>query len=170
MVIWLLGISGSGKSTLGNKIKEYFDKQGRQSFILDGDIVRNFYDNDLGYSIEERRQNIKRILLAAYVLEKNKIVTIVCNISPFEDLREFARNKFNDYVQIYLKKEIQFAQQDDVKNVYKDNLSKTPIVGIDLVFDEPTLNELVLSVDVECVDTSFSKIVSYLTEKNKSEN
>ena len=63
MVIWLLGISGAGKSTLGKRLKKHYDTKGIHSFILDGDVVRTFFDNDLSYSVADRRQNIKRILL-----------------------------------------------------------------------------------------------------------
>lgn len=169
MVIWLLGISGAGKSTLGRRLKQYYDGKGVQSFILDGDVVRSFFDSDLSYSIDERRQNIKRILLAAYVLEQNGVIPIVCNISPFEDLRQFARDKFNDYVQIYLKKSVPIAQQNDVKNIYKDNISKAPIVGIDLEFDEPVSNELVIPVDSETVNASFTRIMLLLEERCRDE-
>ena len=169
MVIWLLGISGAGKSTLGNLLKQYYDKNGVQAFILDGDIVRDFFDNDLGYSVDERRQNIKRILLAAHVLEQSGVISIVCNISPFEDLRQFAREKLDDYVQIYLQKSIPIAQKNDVKNIYRDNFKKTPIAGIDLVFDEPLVNDLIIGVDSESVDASFAKIMALLSERNKSE-
>ncbi|MBT3872710.1 MAG: adenylyl-sulfate kinase [Flavobacteriaceae bacterium] len=165
MVIWFLGISGSGKSTLGNKLKGHFDKNNIRSFLLDGDIVRDFFDNDLGYSLEERKQNIKRILLTAYALEKNGIIPIVCNISPFESLRYFAREKFQNYVQIYLHKEIKEAQKNDVKNIYKDNLNITPIVGLDLDFEKPLHNELVIDVDKETEDESFYKILTYLENK-----
>ena len=167
MVVWFLGISGSGKTTLGNLLKEYYDRKAVKTFILDGDIVRNFFDNDLGYSVEERRQNIKRILLAAHVLEQSGVIPIVCNISPFEDLRQFARENFDDYVQIYLQKSIPIAQKNDVKNIYRDNIKKTPIVGIDLAFDEPLINDLVIEVDSESVDASFAKILELLSERNK---
>ena len=169
MVVWLLGISGAGKSTLGNLLKQHYDSKAVQAFILDGDIVRNFFDNDLGYSVDERRQNIKRILLAAHVLEQSGVIPIVCNISPFEDLRHFAREKFDDYVQIYLQKSIPIAQRNDVKNIYRDNIKKTPIAGIDLVFDEPLVSELEIGVDGESVDASFAKIMVLLSERNKSE-
>ena len=119
----------------------------------------------MGYSIEERKQNIKRILLTAYALEKNGIIPIVCNISPFESLRYFAREKFQNYVQIYLHKEIKEAQKNDVKNIYKDNLNITPIVGLDLDFEKPLCNELVLDVDKEIEDESFYKILTYLENK-----
>jgi adenylylsulfate kinase-like enzyme len=163
VVVWFIGISGSGKSTLGNLLKGYFDTQNIRSFVLDGDLVRNFFNNDLGYSEAERRQNIKRIMLAAAVLEKNGITPIVCNISPFEDLREFARDSFENYNQIFLRKNIQVAQKNDVKNVYKENQNKTPIVGLDLNFDEPKKSELVIDVDGDTVDESFNRITSFLS-------
>lgn len=165
MVVWLIGISGAGKTTLGNKIKKHYDTKNIKSFVLDGDLVRDFYDNDLGYSIEDRKANIKRILLSAYVLEQNEIVPIVCNISPFENLRDFAREKFNDYNEIYLKKDIQIAQSKDVKDVYKNNIEKTDIVGIDMVFEEPNKSNLVLEVDNEDEETSLLKLIKYLESK-----
>ena len=152
----------AGKTTLGSKVKDLFDEQNIRSFVLDGDLVRNFFNNDLGYSEAERRQNIKRIMLAAAVLEKTDIVPIVCNISPFEDLREFARGSFDQYIQIYLRKDIQNAQQSDVKNVYKDHQDKTPIVGLDLGFDEPQQSELVIDVDGDTVEESFNRIKNIL--------
>ena len=75
MVIWLIGISGSGKTTLGNRLKQYLGSLNKKSYLIDGDVIREFFDRDLGYSREDRRQNIKRIALAAYVLSKNGIIT-----------------------------------------------------------------------------------------------
>jgi adenylylsulfate kinase-like enzyme len=166
MVIWLLGISGSGKSTLGNKLKVYFDESNVRSFILDGDTVRDFFDDDLGYTADERRQNIKRILLSAFVLEKNGVTPIICNISPFESLRQFAREKLDDYVQIYLEKSLVEAQKIDVKNIYKDNVNVTPIVGLDVEFEPPKKNELVLNVESETVEVSAGKIIAYLKSRD----
>ncbi|MDF1883733.1 adenylyl-sulfate kinase [Sulfurimonas sp. SAG-AH-194-C21] len=162
MLVWLIGISGAGKTTLGNRLKKYYDKNNIKSFILDGDIVRDFYDNDLGYTKEDRVANIKRIMLSAYVLERNGIIPIICNISPFEELREFARNKFHNYKEIYLKKNIDIAQDNDVKNVYKSNLLKTSIVGIDMKFEEPLHSDLTIEVDLENENESFLKIINFL--------
>jgi len=165
MVVWLIGISGAGKTTLGRKLKEYYDQNNKRSFILDGDIVREFYNNDLGYSKKERIANIKRIMLSAYVLEQNNIIPIVCNISPFESLREFARIKFSDYNEIYLEKDISVARKNDVKNVYKSNLEKTSIVGIDMEFERPLKSNLIIPVDNEDEEESFLKLVNYLENK-----
>jgi len=165
MVVWLIGISGAGKTTLGNKVKNYYDNKKISSFILDGDLVRDFYDNDLGFSKDDRVANIKRILLSAYVLEKNGVIPIVCNISPFEFLRDFARDKFDDYHEIYLKKDLNVAKSNDVKNIYKEHITKTDIVGLDLKFEEPKNSDLVLEVDEEDANDSFRKIKKYLEGK-----
>lgn len=165
MVLWLLGISGAGKSTLGNKLKEYCDQLGKHSWIIDGDLIRDFFDNDLGFEREDRVQNIKRIMLAAHVLSENGVVAIVCNISPFEELRQFARKKIKNYHQIYLKKNLETSCRDDVKEMYKNHLGKTPVVGVDLEFDEPQNSDLVLDIENESVDQSFQRIKKHLTQK-----
>ncbi len=165
MVLWLLGISGAGKSTLGNKLKEYCDQSNNPSWIIDGDSIRDFFDNDLGFEQEDRVQNIKRILLAAHVLSENGTIAIVCNISPFEELRQFARKKIKNYHQIYLKKDLETSRRNDVKEIYKNHVGKTPVVGVDLQFDEPQNNDLVLDVENETVKESFQKIKAYLRQK-----
>lgn len=166
MVIWLIGISGAGKTTLGNKIHKYFIKKKKKSFIIDGDIVREFYNNDLGYGIDDRIANIKRIMLSVYVLEKNNIIPIVCNISPFEELRDFARHKFSSYHEIYLHKKLNFAKKNDIKGVYKNNLNKTALVGVDLNFDEPKKSNLTINVDTESEEESYMKIINYINKIN----
>ena len=138
MVIWFLGISGSGKTTLANALKSHFDKKGIKSFIVDGDLVRDFFDRDLGYSKKEREENIKRVMISAYVLEQNGIIPIVANISPFEHLREFARGKFDEYKEIYLKRDIASITNKDF--VYKSK----DVVGVDVAFEEPKNPDLVL--------------------------
>ena len=165
MVLWLLGISGAGKSTLGNKLKEYCDQTNKKSWVIDGDSIRSFFDNDLGFEREDRMQNIKRIILAAHVLSENGIIAIVCNISPFEELRQLARKKITGYNQIYLKKKLDTSRRDDVKEVYKNHTGKTPVVGIDLQFDEPQNSDLVLDIENETVDQSLQKIKTHLKKK-----
>ncbi len=164
MVIWLMGISGAGKTTLGNLLKKQYETAGKKCFLIDGDTVRNFFDNDLGYSVKEREENIKRIILAAYVLESTGITVIVCNISPFQKLRDFARRKFNRYVEIYLKKSLDKAIAADVKCLYKENINKTALVGRDIKFEEPTFSDITIDVDSESVEESFSKLITFCVE------
>lgn len=165
MVIWLIGISGAGKTTLGNKIKQYFDNNNVAAYVLDGDLIRDFHDNDLGYSREDRIENIKRIMLSAYILEQNDIVAIVCNISPFEYLREIARKKFDNYIEIFLDKDMSIAKNNITKNTYKNNMGKSSLIGIDIKFEIPLDSNLTIKVDKESEAVSFQKIINYLKSR-----
>ena len=73
MIIWLIGISGAGKTTIGRKLEAHFNELGVKNYLLDGDEVRDLFDRDLGYSDAEREANIKRIILGAYLLDRNDI-------------------------------------------------------------------------------------------------
>ena len=77
MILWLIGISGAGKTTLGRKLEKHFERLGKKCYLLDGDDVRDFFDRDLGYSDADREANIKRIILGAYILDKNDIIGII---------------------------------------------------------------------------------------------
>ncbi len=117
MVIWLIGIPGAGKTTLGIRIEAYLRSQNKNCYIIDGDDVRKLFDNDLGYTYDERVQNIKRIILAGYVLEQNGVVPVICCISPFEELRKFARRKLDSYNEIYLNKSIEESKKRRCKRI-----------------------------------------------------
>lgn len=165
MVIWLIGISGSGKSTLGNLLNSKLSKSNLKSYIIDGDEVRNFFNNDLGYSTDERKINIKRIIYAANVLSECGIFTIVCNISPFEDLRIFCKNKLKNYTQIYLKKDLSSSIKNDVKKIYQKHIGKTDLVGMEVQFDEPEFSDLVIEVDKLSVEESFDQIIDLVRKR-----
>ena len=158
MVIWLLGISGTGKTTLAKELKKAFEKVGKKSYIIDGDFIRDFFDRDLGYSKEERIANIKRVLISAKVLEDNGIIPIVANIFPFQFLRDFAREKFNNYIEIYLKRDIENIKNKDF--VYSDK----NVVGVDLEFDEPTNPDLILDTSKKNIQESLKEILKVVNE------
>lgn len=156
MVIWLLGVSGAGKTTLGTMLKTYLDSKNIPNCIIDGDIVRNFYNNDLGYTKEDRVANIKRILLSAYLLEQNGIIPIVCNISPFQELRDFAKEKLKDYVEIYLKRNL-----DDIHN--KDTVyNGRDVVGVDVTFEEPRTPSLIINTSTMNAHDSLKSIIQHI--------
>ncbi len=165
VIIWLIGISGAGKTTIGRKLEEHYNQIGVKNYLLDGDEVRDFFDRDLGYSDADREMNIKRILLGAYLLDKNDILGIICNISPLEKLRALARNKIHGYNEIYLKKDLSISMKNDVKGVYRENAGKTQIVGIDATFDEPMHPDLVLEVDKMTVEESYQAVLNYIAAK-----
>ena len=144
MIIWLIGISGAGKTTIGRKLEKHFQEIGKKCYLLDGDEVRDLFDHDLGYSDADREANIKRIILGAYLLDRNNIV---------------------GYNEIYLKKDIQISMKNDVKGVYADNMGKTQIVGIDATFDEPQTPDLVLEVDKMSIDETYHAVLDFVVNK-----
>lgn len=165
MVIWLIGISGAGKTTIGRKLETHFNELRKKCYLLDGDEVRDLFDRDLGYSDADREANIKRIILGAYLLDRNDIIGIICNIGPLEHLRQLARKKIAGYNEIYLKKDLQISIKNDVKGVYQENMGKTQIVGIDATFDEPRTPDLVLEVDKLTVEESYQAVLNYIVAK-----
>lgn len=165
MIIWLMGISGAGKTTIGRRLAAYLDERHVRNYLLDGDEVRDLFDRDLGYSDADREANIKRIILGAYLLDRNGIVGIICNISPLEHLRALARRKISGYNEIYLKKDLRISMERDVKGVYREHLGKTQIVGIDAAFDEPEHPDLVLEVDKLTEDETVRAVLDYMLEK-----
>jgi adenylylsulfate kinase len=165
MILWLIGISGAGKTTIGRKLEEHFNEIGKKCYLLDGDEVRDLFDRDLGYSDAEREANIKRIILGAYLLDRNDIIGIICNIGPLEHLRQLARRKIAGYNEIYLKKDLAISMRNDVKGVYKENMGKTNIVGIDATFDEPKTPDLVLEVDKMSEEETYEAVIQYIVGK-----
>ncbi len=169
MIIWLIGISGAGKTTIGRKLEQHFRRLEKKCYLLDGDEVRDFFDRDLGYSDAEREANIKRIMLGAYLLDRNDIIGIICNIGPLEHLRQLARRKIAGYNEIYLKKDINISMKNDVKGIYQKNMGKTEIVGIDAVFDEPQTPDLILEVDKMTVEETYQAVLDYIVSKYGTE-
>lgn len=162
LVLWLMGLSGAGKTTLGRHIYALYKDSGRPCYLMDGDEVRRFFDDDLKYSREDRVANIKRIIWGAYLLSENGTITIVCNIAPFEDLRQFARRKIPKYHQVYLRRALQNCVREDGKGVYSEHLGKSELVGVDLPFEEPAHSDLVIEVDRTSVAESIDQIRAYL--------
>lgn len=103
------------------------------------------------------------------MLDKNDIIGIVCNIAPLEHLRKLARKKIAGYNEIYLKKDIEISIKNDVKGIYRDNIGKTDIVGLNVKFDEPQAPDLVLEVDKMTVEESYEAVVDYIVEKYGNE-
>lgn len=165
MILWLMGISGAGKTTIGRRLAEHFTEIGIKNYMLDGDEVRDLFDRDLGYSDRDREANVKRIILGAYLLERNGIVGIICNISPLEHLRVLARKKVAGYNEIYLKKDLQTSIERDVKGVYRENTGKTQLVGIDATFDEPQHPDLTLEVDHMTEEETYRAVLDYVRRK-----
>ena len=170
-VIWFTGLSGSGKTTLAaNLEKELFF---RRFFcqVLDGDNIRTGINNNLGFSEEDRIENIRRIAEVSKLLLNTGLITICSFISPTNDIRELARNIIgeNDFIEIFLNPPLDVCEQRDTKGLYKK--ARAGIIkdftGISAPFESPENPDLEIDTSQhsikECVDLIFNAIIDRIT-------
>lgn len=165
--LWFTGLPCSGKSTLAKRIKEKLEEIGKKTYILDGDIIRKELNVDLGFSEEDRKENIRRVSVVAKILTECGVVPIVALVSPFRDARQKAREKIEKFVEIYVKAPIEVCMQRDVKGMYKMAIEGKikGFTGIDDPYEEPLNPEIICETDKESVEECIEKILNFLKNK-----
>lgn len=170
-VIWFTGLSGSGKTTLAASLeKELFF---RRFFcqVLDGDNIRAGINNNLGFSGEDRLENIRRIAEVSKLLVNAGIITICSFISPTNEIRNLARNIIgdNDFIEVYLNTPLEVCEQRDTKGLYKKaRAGEIPdFTGISAPFDVPENPDVAIDTSKmsvrESVDLIFKEIIDRIT-------
>lgn len=157
IVVWLYGISGSGKSTIANAAEKVLHRQGRMTSILDGDNLRTGLNKHLGFSDDDRRENIRRAAHVAKILADQGVITLVSVITPRQELRDLARDIIgDDYFEVYVKASYELCEQRDVKGLYaKAAIGEIEnFTGKDSAFEEPAAPDLVLNTEDESVEDS----------------
>ena len=169
LVIWLTGISGAGKTTLALSLNDNLKKKGIIPELLDGDIVRSFFENDLGYSRHERIQNVRRITFAAKLLSDRGICVVVANIAPYVEVRDFIRSKIPSYCQVYVKVSQSEVIKRDVKDLYKQYQEGdlVNLISMDDQYEVPRNPDIMIDTDVENVEESTKKLLKFLEVNNK---
>ena len=169
VVLWFTGLSGSGKSTVASEVAYKLQSMGRLTYILDGDNIRHGLNKDLGFSPEDRNENIRRISEVASLFADAGIITITAFISPYRKYRNFCRELAgNDrFIEIYAKASLETCEKRDPKGMYKK--ARAGIIkdftGIDAPYEEPETPELIIDTDNETVDESAEKVLQKLQEK-----
>lgn len=169
-VVWLTGISGAGKSTLGRRLEAYLKSQNQEAVFLDGDVIREFFEGDLGYSRAERVQNVRRVVFGAYLLARQGVTVIVANMAPYYEVRDFIRRKLDAYLQIYVKASVEVVSRRDVKGIYQEYANSGErgggkLVGVDDEYEEPRSPDLTVYTDEETEEESFKKVLELLKER-----
>lgn len=168
-ILWFTGFSCAGKSTLAYKIEEKLFKHGLGAYVLDGDNVRTGLNKDLGFSEEDRKENIRRIGEVAKLFVDAGLIVMAAFISPYEKDRESVRSIVEDdeFVEIYVKCSLDVCERRDIKGFYKK--ARAGIIknftGIDDPYEEPEHPEIVVETDKMTVEKSVEKIMNYLEEK-----
>jgi len=168
VVIWLTGLPASGKSTIARELEWRLYNMGKLAYVLDGDNIRHGLNSDLGFSPEDRKENIRRIGEVAKLFADAGIITITSFISPYREDRERARKllKEGEFIEVYLKCPLEVLIERDPKGLYKKALAGEikEFTGISAPYEEPLNPEIVLETDKETVEESTEKIISYLKE------
>ncbi len=167
LCIWFTGLPCSGKSTLANALKQKLEELGKRVYILDGDIIRKELNVDLGFSEEDRKENIRRVSVVAKILTECGVIPVVALVSPFRESRRKAREKIGKFVEVYVKAPIEVCKERDVKGMYKLAIEGKikGFTGIDDPYEEPENPEVVCETDRETVDESVEKILNFLEKE-----
>jgi adenylylsulfate kinase len=174
IVVWLTGLSGSGKSTLASELETRLLGLKKFVYVLDGDVVRNGLNSDLGFSDDDRNENIRRVAELSAILKDASVITIVAFISPFIKMREFAKNRVGkeNFIEVYVKASLETCIRRDPKGLYKKAISNQipDFTGITSVYEEPVNPDLIIDTDKltieESVDLLAGFVMKYLDIKN----
>ena len=166
VTLWFTGLSGSGKSTLANLLVERLRAAGRRVELLDGDEVRTNLTADLGFSKEDRDENIKRISYVAKLLSRNGVVAITAAISPYQEARDKARAETEDFVEIYVNCPLEVCAQRDVKGLYAKAIAgEIPhFTGVSDPYEPPPSAEIVIHSDQQSPEESVGLIFDRLEQ------
>ena len=167
-VIWLTGLSGSGKTTIARALERQLFDQGNNIYMLDGDNLRSGLNSNLGFSFEDRKENVRRIGEVAALFARAGFIVITAFISPFAEDRKKALAAFkeNSY-EIYLSASIDICEKRDPKGLYKKaRLGEIKdFTGIDSPYEIPTKPALILNTDKETEEVSINKLYDFIISK-----
>ncbi len=167
--IWLTGLSGSGKSTIAVELEHALIENKHQAYILDGDNIRHGLNNNLGFSPEDRTENIRRIGEVAKLFTEANVITIAAFVSPYREDRDNVRKLLNhgEFVEIYVKCSLDVCETRDTKGLYKKARAGEvkDFTGISAPYEEPLNPELTIDSSKLSVEESAREILNYLEEK-----
>ncbi|MFT8314519.1 MAG: adenylyl-sulfate kinase [Clostridium sp.] len=168
ILIWFTGLSGSGKSTVATMLEKKLHDMGKLTYLLDGDNVRHGLNSDLGFSKEDRIENIRRIAELSKLFVDAGVITITTFISPFIKDREAVRELLkDDFIEVYIDCPIEVCEKRDPKGIYK-KARKGEIknfTGIDSPYEPPVNPEVTVKTHVDSLEECVSKIIDYLELK-----
>lgn len=168
-VLWFTGLSACGKSTVANTVDHLLHERGVHSYVLDGDNVRHGLNKNLGFSAEDRAENIRRIGEVAKLFVDSGQMTLTAFISPYKADRDAARELVGDgeFVEIFVNASLETCEKRDPKGLYaKARAGEIKgFTGIDDPYEAPENAELVLDADNKSIDELAGEVVAYLDSK-----
>lgn len=169
--IWLTGLSGSGKSTLAYEIEKELYARSCRCYVLDGDNVRHGLNRNLGFSPEDRKENIRRIAEVAKLFVDAGIVVVAAFISPYAADREMARSLIgpDDFAEVYVKCSLDECERRDPKGLYKKAKAGELLefTGISAPYEPPERPEIVIESERQNISESAAKVLSFLQSRRQ---
>lgn len=168
-VLWFTGLSACGKSTVANTVDHLLYTRGIRSFVLDGDNVRHGLNKNLGFSAEDRAENIRRIGEVAKLFVDAGTITLTAFISPYRADRDAARKLLpaGEFIEIYVNASLETCEKRDPKGLYKKARAGEikGFTGIDDPYEAPEKPELTLDANTKSIDDLAAEVVAYLEAK-----
>ena len=169
-IIWFTGLSGSGKSTVADLLEQKLNKLKKHTFLLDGDNLRHSLNSDLGFSDEDRDENIRRIGHLGALMVDAGLIVIASFISPFKKQRDNTRNLFEkkEFIEVFLDTPIGICEKRDPKGLYRKARSGLikDFTGIDSVYEKPEDPEIILDGSQKTPEDLSEEIINYLIKNN----
>lgn len=171
--LWFTGLSGSGKSTLARALEKALYEKGRLCYVLDGDNIRHGLNGDLGFSAEDRQENIRRIGEVAKLFVDAAVITVTAFISPFREDRDTVRQLMPEggFVEVYVRCSLKECEKRDVKGLYS-KARKNEIeafTGISSPYEAPVSPEITVDTEKMSPEACIKHIMTYLKEQHITE-
>lgn len=169
-LVWFTGLSASGKSTIAHAVEKELFQRGIRAYVLDGDNVRHGLNANLGFSPEDREENIRRIAEVAHLMVDAGLVVLAAFISPYREDRESVRKRFlgDNFIEVYVRCSIEECEKRDPKGQYKR--ARAGIIkgytGISSPYEEPENPDLVIDTEKITVEDSVKSVLSCLDRKS----
>lgn len=165
-ILWFTGLSGSGKSTIANAVELELFKRGRKTYLLDGDNVRHGLNKDLGFSEQDRIENIRRIGEVAKLFVDSGLIVLTAFISPFKSDRQVARSlvKYDEFIEVFIDTPLEVCEQRDPKGLYKkarDGAIKN-FTGISSPYEAPEEPQIHIKTDEHSIEECVDIVINYL--------
>lgn len=168
VTVWLTGLSGSGKSTVAAAAEHALVERGRLAYVLDGDNIRHGLNSNLGFSPDDRTENIRRIGEVAKLFTDSGVIVFTAFISPYRADRDKVRAVMEDgdFIEVLMDASLETCESRDVKNLYqKARAGEIPeFTGVSAPYEAPENPELVLDTNTQTVEDSVAEIMDYLEE------
>jgi adenylylsulfate kinase len=171
LLMWFTGLSGSGKSTLASGLETHLFNEGFNTYILDGDNVRQGLNSDLDFSDNNRKENIRRIAEVSKLFLDAGVVVLTAFISPFQSERDFARKLVgaDNFIEIHVDCPIEICEERDVKGLYKKARAGEikHFTGIDSPFETPEHPDIRIDTAGSSLEVCLNQLVKYFESKFK---